>query len=171
MACKGLLGEQMGATVRQVNFTNQANVAAMVAMIDAYARDPMGGGKPLAPAVQDKLASRLASDAGALGWLAWMGERPVGVLTALWNFSTFAARPRINIHDVGVLQDQRGRGIGWKLLTAVEEFARQNDCCALTLEVRADNHSARHLYGKFGFAGPSEWSPPETMAFWIKTLD
>lgn len=161
----------MSSEVRQVDFTNPADVNAMVAMIDAYARDPMGGGTPLAPAVQAKLASKLAGDAGALGWLAMVDERPAGVVTALWNFSTFAARSRINIHDVGVLPGQRGRGIGRKLLAAVEEFALQNDCCALTLEVRADNHSAKHLYRKFGFVGPTEWSPPETMAFWIKTLD
>lgn len=140
-------------------------------MIDAYARDPLGDGAPLGPQVRAELPARLAQHPAALGWVARLANEPVGVLTALWAFSTFAARPRINIHDVAVLAGHRGIGIGHQLLEAVEGYARGTDCCALTLEVRGDNRAAKHLYSKLGFVGPADWAPPETMAFWKKTLE
>jgi ribosomal protein S18 acetylase RimI-like enzyme len=57
----------------------------------------------------------------------------------------------LNIHDLAVLPEHRGRGVGRALLAAVEEHARRKGCCKLTLEVQDDNPRARALYDKFGF--------------------
>ncbi len=158
-------------SIRQADFANPADVDAYTHMLDAYACDPIGNNRPLDARVRKELGPRLAEHPGALAWLAWLEEQPVGVLTAFLSFSTFAAQPRINIHDVAVLPGQRGLGIGRKLIEAVEHHARSTGCCALTLEVRYDNPAARHLYTKLGFTGPTDWHPPETMAFWKKTLE
>ena len=68
------------------------------------------------------------------------------------GFSTFAARPLINIHDLAVLPDLRGQGIGRQLLEAVECKARALGCCKLTLETQENNHRARRIYQAAGFA-------------------
>ena len=57
----------------------------------------------------------------------------------------------LNVHDMAVVDGQRGRGIGRRLLEAVEQEARARGCCKITLEVRDDNDTARHLYDRFGF--------------------
>ena len=57
----------------------------------------------------------------------------------------------INIHDLAILPEHRGRGIGRQLLAAVERKARDIGCCKLTLEVQENNHRARGVYGEFGF--------------------
>ena len=72
------------------------------------------------------------------------------------GFSTFAARPLLNIHDVHVLKEHQKRGIGRRLLEAAESEARRLGCCKLTLEVLENNHPAAALYEKLGFVGTYE---------------
>jgi ribosomal protein S18 acetylase RimI-like enzyme len=83
----------------------------------------------------------------------------------LLGFSTFRARPLINIHDIAVHPDFRGQGIGRALLDAVEQHAREHGCCKVTLEVRSDNEPAMAAYRRAGF----ESTQPETW-FWAKNL-
>jgi ribosomal protein S18 acetylase RimI-like enzyme len=78
-------------------------------------------------------------------------EMPVGLAVCFLGFSTFAARPLINIHDLAVLPEYRGRGIGRRLLERVEAKGHALGCAKLTLEVRADNHRAQRLYQQVGF--------------------
>jgi ribosomal protein S18 acetylase RimI-like enzyme len=82
---------------------------------------------------------------------------PVGIAVCFLGFSTFAAQPLINIHDLAVMPGYRGRGIGRQLLERVGAKGRELGCCKLTLEVREDNHRAQRLYQGFGFGdAPSE---------------
>jgi ribosomal protein S18 acetylase RimI-like enzyme len=67
------------------------------------------------------------------------------------GYSTFQARPLLNIHDLAVLPGRRGRGTGRALLAAAEAQALAEGCCKLTLEVQDDNTPARQLYDRFGF--------------------
>jgi GNAT superfamily N-acetyltransferase len=83
--------------------------------------------------------------------LAFDGDEPVGIATCFFGFSTFAARPLLNVHDLAVVPARRGDGIGRALLAAAEERARAAGCCKLTLEVQDDNHRARAVYARFGF--------------------
>jgi len=75
---------------------------------------------------------------------------PVGLANCFMGFSTFAARPLVNIHDLVVLPGYRGKGIGQALLQAVEQIAKERGCCKLVLEVRTDNPAER-LYRREGF--------------------
>jgi ribosomal protein S18 acetylase RimI-like enzyme len=70
---------------------------------------------------------------------------------AFTGFSTFHARPLLNIHDLAVLPGLRGGGVGRALLSSAEQYARANGYCKLTLEVQEDNTPAMHLYERFGF--------------------
>jgi len=80
-----------------------------------------------------------------------MRVAPSARRSASWASSTFAARPLLNLHDLAVLPERRGLGVGRALLEAVEARARDLGCCKLTLEVRQDNARAQALYESFGF--------------------
>ncbi len=137
--------------VRRANFLDPVDAAAIVALIDAYARDPRGGGAPLPAGVRERLVPGLAAHPVACAWLAFEGSDAVGVCVGFIGYSTFNAQPLLNIHDLSVLPGYRGHGVGHALLAAAEETARAANCCKLTLEVQEDNLPALRLYERFGF--------------------
>jgi len=138
-------------TVRRANLADPADAAAILQLIDAYARDPRGGGAALPQAVRERLVPGLAAHPTARAWLAFEGDAAVGVCVGFIGYSTFQARPLLNIHDLAVLPGQRGHGVGRALLAAAESQARVEGCCRLTLEVQEDNLPARRLYARCGF--------------------
>jgi ribosomal protein S18 acetylase RimI-like enzyme len=135
----------------EANLTRPDHQQAVVELTDAYAMDPMGNGQPLAPAIRAALILGLQRHPTTLVLLAYQGSKAVGIATCFYGFSTFAARPLINIHDLAVLPEHRGQGVGRRLLDAVEGKARALGCCKLTLEVREGNSRARRLYAAAGF--------------------
>lgn len=126
--------------------------AAVLELISAYAEDPMGDGRPLSAEARRGLIPGLREHPTTLILLAFCGAEPVGIAVCFRGFSTFAARPLLNIHDFAVLPSARGRGIGRRLLAAVEQRARELGCCKLTLEVQEGNARARAIYAASGFA-------------------
>lgn len=143
---------QCSISVRVVDYFNPTDRADLLAMLDMYANDPMGGGEGLDADVKDRLCDDLANFSGAVSWLAHSGERPVGLLNAMPGYSTFKARPLMNIHDIAVDPAFRGKGVGQALLGALQEYARARGCCKLTLEVLSGNRVAQASYARFGFA-------------------
>ena len=137
--------------ITEADLSRTAHQKAVLALIDAYARDPIGDGRPLADDVRERLIPGLQKHPTALIFLAWKDAQPVGIAVCFYGFSTFAARPLINIHDFAVLPGLRGHGIGKRLLKAVEAKARQTQCCKITLEVLENNHRARRIYAAAGF--------------------
>ncbi|HSF31600.1 MAG TPA: GNAT family N-acetyltransferase [Candidatus Tectomicrobia bacterium] len=154
-----------GVMVIEADLTDLRHQTAILHLIDAYARDPMGDGRDLPGAVRDRLISGLRQHPTSLIFLAFDGMTPVGVAVCFRGFSTFAARPLINIHDLAVIPDYRGQGIGRLLLERVEGKGRELGCCKLTLEVREDNHRAQRLYLKNGFRDMS--SEHGTVRHWF----
>ena len=128
-----------------------AHQAAVLALIDSYSRDAMGDGKPLDADVRQRLIPGLQAHPTTLIVLAFDGEKPAGIAVCFLGFSTFAARPLVNIHDCMVLAEYRGRGVGRLLLAAVETRARELGCCKLTLEVLENNARALRTYTAAGF--------------------
>ena len=128
------------------------HAAALLALLDEYATSESGGGMPLAEDAKARLPGVLATRLHYAGWLAWDGERPVGLVNAFEGVSTFKARPLLNIHDITVAASHRGRGIGRRLLAAVEAEACARGCCKLTLEALEGNAGAIALYRDVGFA-------------------
>jgi GNAT superfamily N-acetyltransferase len=124
---------------------------AVLAMVDAYSRDAMGNGKPLDQDVRTRLIPGLRRHPTTLIFLAFDGVQPIGAAVCFTGFSSFAAKPIINIHDFVVLPASRGKGIGRRLLEAVEAKARELGCCKLTLEVMDKNHQAIRMYQASGF--------------------
>lgn len=143
-----------------------AHQAAIVELLDMYCRDPFGDSQPLSAEAMAGLIPGLVKHGGARVFLAYDGEQPVGLAICFVGFSTFRARPLINIHDIAVHPDFRGQGIGSALLAAVEQHARELGCCKVTLEVRSDNHRAMDAYARAGFQA----TEPETY-FWSRKLN
>lgn len=163
----------MSLTVLPVDHDNAEHRNALVLLLDAYARDPMGGGEGLAEDVKARLCDDLAARAGtgAASFIAWQDGQPVGLVNCFEGYSTFKARPLMNIHDLAVLPGQRGQGIGQALLQAAQDHARAKGCCKLTLEVLTGNTVALRSYERFGFASYALDPDAGQASFMQKWLD
>jgi len=137
--------------VREADYADERDAKGILDVLDSYASAPVGGGQPLAPDVRERLIPMLRQHPTSLVLLAFVDDEPVGIAVCFFGLSSFRARPLLNIHDLAVLPQYHGQGVGQALLKAVEERARRKGCCKLTLEVLDDNARARELYRRFGF--------------------
>jgi len=124
----------------------------VLALSDAYAMDPMGNGAALSGEARRDLIPGLQQHPTTVIFLAFQNDKAVGIATWFRGFSTFAARPLINISDFFVLPELRGQHIGQQLLKAVEQKARDTGCCKITLEVQQNNQRAQRIYEAAGFS-------------------
>jgi GNAT superfamily N-acetyltransferase len=138
--------------IEMADLAQAAHQEATVRLLGEYSMDPMGDGKPLSEVAQRELIPGLQRHPTTLVFLAYEGEEAVGLAICFLGFSTFAARPLVNIHDYYVRAAHRGTGIGRRLMGAIEQRARELGCCKLTLEVQENNHRARALYEAAGFS-------------------
>ena len=148
------------------DLANPDHQAAILDLLDMYSRDEFGANQPLSDQARADLIPGLVNHGATRIFLAYDEARPVGLAICFVGFSSFRAKPLLNIHDIAVRPETRGKGIGRQLLNAVAEDARALGCCKLTLEVRADNLRAQALYKDVGFqpTDPGTW-------FWTQTLD
>jgi len=137
--------------VKKVDYLNRADAQELVGLLDMYAQDPMGGSEALDPEVKARLCMDLANHPGAVSWIAYVDNKPAGLLNAFKGYSTFKARPLMNVHDIAVDPEFRGQGVGQRLLDALEKYAEELGCCKLTLEVLSGNQVAQRSYQHFGF--------------------
>jgi GNAT superfamily N-acetyltransferase len=151
------------------DFVRPEHQQAIREMLDAYSRDPMGNGKPLPADVLERLVPALRDHPTAVVLLAYDGVRPVGIATCFQGMSTFVARRLLNLHDLAVIPDYRGKGVGRRLMAAVEEKARALGCCKVTLEVLEDN-PARQIYEAAGFIAPDYGNGAGRSLFLAKPL-
>lgn len=161
------------------DLNHPAHAQAVFELLDHYARDPMGGGAPLPAATRAVLVERLRARPGFVSFLAFERDhngsddegggatRALGLLNAFEGFSTFAAQPLLNVHDIVVHAAHRGRGIARALLAAAEDAARARGCCKLTLEVLSNNTAALRAYTHAGFR-PYELDPAAGQALFLQ---
>jgi GNAT superfamily N-acetyltransferase len=143
---------------------------AIIYLLNEYAKDEMGGGTELSIFVKNNLVSELKKRQGFYIILAFVDGHPAGLVNCFEGFSTFACKPLLNIHDVFVIAEYRGRGISKKMLNKAEEIAISLDCCKLTLEVLEGNTIAQMAYKSCGYSG-YELNPKMGKAmFWQKKL-
>ena len=157
----------MPLRVLPVDYRHPHHRAALVMLLDAYASEPMGGGEALAQEVKQRLCDDLAARPTAASFIAWQDDEAVGLVNCIEGYSTFKARPLMNIHDIAVLPAYRGVGVGQALLAAAEQHARARGCCKLTLEVLTGNARALSSYLRFGFA-PYELDPATGQASFMQ---
>lgn len=151
---------------RLADYHTPADLDAVIEMLDLYAQDPMGGAQALRDEMKAKLRVDLPRVPGAFAILVDDEDgSPLGVAICFMGYSTFGAKPLVNVHDLSVAPWARGKGAGKALLDAVARHARNSlGCGKVTLEVRDDNPAAR-LYRREGF---TDGEAP--MRFLTKTL-
>ena len=154
----------------RVDYNNPQHAKDLILLLDHYANDPMGGSQPLSTWVKQNLVEKLSRRHDAISLLGYIDNQPVALLNAFEGFSTFKCKPLINIHDVVVLSEFRGKRLAEQLFSELEMIARERGCCKLTLEVLSANTSAKQLYQRLGFTA-YELSPEAGQAhFWEKAL-
>jgi GNAT superfamily N-acetyltransferase len=137
--------------VREADFDDERDAKGFIAVLDSYASSSIGGGRALSRDARERVVPMLREHPTSLVLLALVDDERVGIAVCFFGLSTFRARPLLNIHDLAVLPQYQGKGVGPALLEAVEERARRKGCCKLTLEVLDDNSRARAVYRRFGF--------------------
>ena len=150
------------------DYSNADHATDIVELLNEYATDPMGGSEPLPEFAKKNLALELSKLPHAFSVLCYVDGQPAGLANCFEAFSTFECKPLINIHDLVVKGDFRGKGVSQRLLNKIEEVAREKGCCKITLEVLEGNKTAQNAYLKYGFE-PFRLDPEHGNAlFWKK---
>lgn len=156
--------------VVEADFSSETDAAAIVALLDEYARDPMGGAEPLSDYARARLVPELARRSTAHALIARIDGAPAGLAIFFEGFSTFACKPLLYLHDFAVSPRHRGHGVGKAMLARLDEIALGWGASKLTLEVLEGNRVAQSLYRGAGYAG-YELDPELGKAmFWQKKL-
>ena len=137
--------------ILRADYTDPRHRSAIPYLLNSYAKNLLGFRKEIKGHVLDTLVPGLERMQNAIVLLARIDKDYVGMTICFLGFSTFHAKPLINIHDFMVLKDFRGQGIGGAFLREIETIARDMGCCKITLEVQENNTTARKLYRRNGF--------------------
>lgn len=137
----------------EVDFSNSKHTDDVLALLSVYACDIMGGGKDLSVEVKKNLIPALAKRNDVLAVLVYERETAIGLAVCFEGFSTFYAKPLLNIHDFVVKKSHRGQGVAKILLEKIEAISKERGYCKLTLEVLEGNSRAQKVYKDFGFSG------------------
>jgi predicted GNAT family acetyltransferase len=108
----------------KVDYTNKEQSKDLCNLLNGYAMDPKGGGEPIAPETLESLPSQLQSFGNATSFILYVTENDgthskthsAALANCILGFSTFNARPLLNIHDLFVKDGFRGRGFSQMLL-------------------------------------------------------
>ena len=147
------------------NLDNLEHAENFLKLTAAYMSDEMGDVDAWSEEQKANVVREMKDHPCALVLFAKTEGKIIGICTCFYAYSTFLAKPLLNIHDIYVDEFMRGHGVGKKLVQSVEEIAREKNCGKVTLEVRKDNLNARDLYKSQGFK-----EAPHSMFFWIKNL-
>jgi len=147
------------------DFTDPDHLNALASLLNHYMTDPMGEHAPHNKIQQLRLVDGLANHPSTLIFFVKVENVLAGMIIGFINFSTFNIKPYLNIHDLIVLKEFRGKGLGKALLEESIRLSKEKDFCKITLEVREDNEVAKRLYNNLNF---EECEP--VMLFWTKNL-
>jgi len=165
------MNQQSSFVVRDVDFFDQAMSDDFLELLNQYSLDEMGSGKPLPDEIRSALVPRIQETSNFHSAICYdESGAPAGLVNFMDLFSTFAAKPLINIHDLVVHKDFRGRSVSRMLVEHVQKIASEKDCCKLTLEVLAENTLAKKAYANFGFEPYRLTEGGSPAEFWQKKI-
>lgn len=147
------------------NIHNEEHQRAMLAQLNLYRQDPMGGVGAMDKTLENEVINGLKVQPNFVFFLAYYNNEIAGFANCFNNFSTFKGKQLLNIHDIAVDPHYRGNNIGRAIMDAIVDYCRKNQYCKVTLEVRTDNPIAQQLYKSLGFR---DCEP--IMHFWEKAL-
>jgi len=149
------------------NYTADGHEEFITELLDEYATSITGGGVGLSETVKANVVKEIEKRNNIHTVIAFVDGKPAGLVISIEGFSTFACKPLLNIHDVIVSTEYRGRGIAKMMLGKVEEIALRSGCCKLTLEVLEGNAAARNLYESAGYK-PYQLDPEMGRALFLE---
>lgn len=155
----------MELSILNVDLQNELHGKQVLKLLNDYMNDPMGNNSPMDKSIASQIISGLKAHSAFLGFFVLADDQFAGLANCNINFSTFQAKPLINIHDFIVAPKFRNLGAGSFLLRGIINYALENDYCRVNLEVREDNITAKLLYKKMGF---SDCVP--RMMFWERKI-
>lgn len=82
---------------------------------------------------------------------------PIGFALYYFVYSTFACRPILFIEDLFVLPDQRGKGAGMALMSALARIAIRKECSQMAWNVLHWNTPAIKFYRRLGASLDKTW--------------
>lgn len=155
--------------ILEADLSNAQHCEAVAQLVNVLALEAPPH-ESLSAEVLNEMPRGLQAFPTSLTLLAQVEDEFAGVAVCYWGYSTFRAKPLINIHDVAVKPTHRRRGIARALMQEVENRARAKGCCKITLEVDQDNENAQRLYADLGFLGQTNAAMPSAAFFWHKPL-
>jgi GNAT superfamily N-acetyltransferase len=147
------------------DFNQLSHQKAFTHLMNCYRTDPMGGVAEMTGDEAKKIIKDLQCHPTYSGFFVKSGDEFVGLANCFTNYSTFKAKPLLNIHDFIVSPQWRGKKAAEFLLNEMSKCLKDKGYCRINLEVRDDNPRAMALYKRVGF---SDCNPP--MFFWEKYL-
>ena len=145
----------MTIEISDMDFGDAAAVNGFLSVLREYSQGEGAGNQGIPPEKLERLPNQLVQFPTAKVVIASEEGNVVGIAVCIRGFSTFKAKPILNIHDLAVLRSHRGQGIGKKLIDAVKARAEKIGCCKVTLEVIESNEAAHRLYTRQGFRNPT----------------
>ncbi len=85
------------------------------------------------------------------------GRKAVGFALYFFTYSTFLARPTLYVEDLFVVPEERGNGLGTRMLQALSHIAVQRGCGRMEWAVLDWNTSAIRFYKRLGAGLRKEW--------------
>jgi GNAT superfamily N-acetyltransferase len=83
--------------------------------------------------------------------------RPIGFALYVFTYSTFLSRPTLYVEDLFVLPDERGKGAGKALLSALARIAVRKKCGRMEWAVLDWNAPAIGFYRRLGAELRKDW--------------
>jgi GNAT superfamily N-acetyltransferase len=90
--------------------------------------------------------------------LAFAGDKPVGIATWYWNYSSFAAKRAIYLEDLFVRPQFRGKGYGKKLLAHLARTAVAAGALCVDWSVLDWNKPSIEFYDSLGARPVTGWT-------------
>lgn len=155
----------------KVDYSNKAHTTVLLALLQMYAKDPMGGNEAINDSVLQSLPKALQIRPYMHSFLVFENELAIAFSNCIESFSTFSGKGVLNIHDFAVSPACRGKNVSQFLLSGIQDFAKQIACSKLTLEVLEGNTSAIRAYQKAGFSAYQLNPEMGNAMFWQKYLE
>jgi ribosomal protein S18 acetylase RimI-like enzyme len=99
--------------------------------------------------IQEDAAERFVSSEGHHLLLAYEGAKPVGMITGV-EMTHPDKGTEMFLYELGVDEDYRARGIGTRLVQALEQVARERGCYGMWVLTEQDNGAAQTAYERAG---------------------
>ena len=95
--------------------------------------------------------------------LAWLGQHPIGYVSAVRQLHLWSGREILAVDDLYVRPQARGGGVGHSLMTALGEQAAADGLTVIRWEMEPENHGAQRFYRRLGATLRAKviatWSP------------